>query len=87
MMAPPLLSAYLTMLPRLQAEEALLAAQVASLPYAKRREGQRIARRWSEVAAQKGAAGERRRPAQSARQIVAMAVAAGIPVVREKGRG
>lgn len=74
------------MLPRLQAEESLLAAQVASLPYAKRREARRTVRRWSEVAAQKGAAGERRRPAQSPQQIVAMAAAAGIPVVREKRR-
>lgn len=78
-MKPPILAAHLHMLPRLQAEEALLAAQVAALPYAQRRQQQRLLRQWSDAAA-----GERRRVAGDPRQVIAGLAAAGLKVVREK---
>lgn len=72
------MSAYAQMMPRLQAEEALLAAQVAALPYAKQADQSKVLRRWSEAAS-----GERAKPADP-RQVVAGLAAAGMKVIRER---
>lgn len=81
-MKPPLLNAYATMMPRLQAEEALAAATVASLPYAKDRERKRILRDW-----ERQVTPDDERPREDPRAALRQFTqASGIPSIVEKPR-